>query len=81
MENNGIIVGTLRQILRALDARFFVRVFEKTDNGGELRLHGSVMHVLENNDVSHLLTKYADRGVVAVWFYASDVTIMVDKAA
>ena len=79
IENNGIIVGTLRQVLNALDARYQVRVFEQTNGGSEMRMSGTVMHILECKDIAHLWNKYADRSVIAFWFYANDVTIMLDN--
>ena len=77
IENNGIIVGTLRQVLNALDARYQVRVFEQTNDGAEMRMSGTVMHILECKD--YHFEKYADRSVIAFWFYANDVTIMLDN--
>ena len=80
IENNGIIVGTLRQVLNALDARYMVRVFEQTNDGAEMRMSGTVMHILECKDIAHLWNKYADRSVIAFWFYANDyVAIMLDN--
>lgn len=80
VENNAIVVGTLGQFLNLLEARSFVRVFERTEDGSELRMAGSVMHLLESESISHLLEKYRNRSIEAIWFYAADTTILVEKA-
>lgn len=79
MENNAIIVGTLGQLLNLLEARSFVRVFERTEDGSELRMAGSVMHLLESESVSRFLEKYRNRAIISIWFYTANTTILVEK--
>ena len=80
MENNAIVVSTLDRLLNVLEARSHIRIFEKTEDGSEMRFSGTVMQALVDESTNRRLKKYLDRTVVSLWVYTTDTTILVEKA-
>lgn len=78
MNNNAVISATLEALLASLDARAYITIFTKSEDGKEALLRSTYIYKLLSDD--EFLGNYSNYRVIGLTIILNHINILIKEA-